>query len=67
MRISLITAAPKGSHGGNRVTAERWAAILRKLGHQPAIATAWDGKPVDMMIALHAWRSAESIRRWREA
>lgn len=67
MKVSLITPAPKGSHGGNRVTAERWAAVLRKLGHQPTIATTWDGKPADMMVALHAWRSAESIRRWREA
>lgn len=67
MKISLITPGPKSPRGGNRVTAERWAAILRKLGHQPAIAATWDGKSADMMIALNAWRSAESIRRWREA
>ena len=67
MKISLITPAPKSSRGGNRTTAERWAAILRALGHQVTVATAWDGKPADLMVALHAWRSAESIRRWREA
>jgi putative glycosyltransferase (TIGR04348 family) len=66
MKISLITPAPKGSHHGNRVTAERWAAILRGLGHGVSIATSWDEKPADMMIALDAWRSAETIRRWRE-
>lgn len=31
------------------------------------MSDAWDGAACDMMVALHAWRSAESIDRFREA
>ena len=30
------------------------------------VQTAWDGEPVDAMVALHAKRSAESIARFRD-
>ena len=43
----------------------RWRRILRELGHEVRVANAYDGSPTDLMIALHAWRSAESIRRFR--
>jgi putative glycosyltransferase (TIGR04348 family) len=42
----------------------RWRRILRELGHEVRVADAYDGSPTDLMIALHAWRSAESIRRF---
>ena len=66
MKISLITPAPKQSLSGNRATAVRWARILRDLGHTVSIAEAWDGAPADMLIAVHAWRSAGSIVRFRD-
>jgi putative glycosyltransferase (TIGR04348 family) len=40
--------------------------ILRELGHRVYVATKYNGERADLMIALHAWRSAESIRRFRE-
>lgn len=43
----------------------RWRRILRGLGHEVRVADAYDGSPTDLMIALHAWRSAESIHRFR--
>jgi putative glycosyltransferase (TIGR04348 family) len=44
----------------------RWAQILRQLGYRVHIAHRYDGAAADLMIALHAWRSADSIRRFRE-
>jgi putative glycosyltransferase (TIGR04348 family) len=65
MKISLITPARKQSRTGNRTTAVRWARILRDLGHRVEVATEYDATPADLMIALHAWRSAASIRAFR--
>jgi putative glycosyltransferase (TIGR04348 family) len=44
----------------------RWARILRQLGHRVHIAHRYDGAAADLIIALHAWRSADSIRRFRD-
>ena len=67
MRIILITPAPPQSRAGNRATATRWANILRSLGHRVEIATTYTGQNADLMIALHAWRSAESIQQFSDA
>lgn len=66
MKIILITPAVKLSKAGNRTTAVRWARLLRKLGHRVIIQLEWDGAPADMMVAIHAWRSATSIERFRQ-
>ena len=65
MRIILVTPAGVGPRSGNRITADRWARILRSLGHRVAIQTGWGGADADVLIALHAWRSAASITRYR--
>lgn len=67
MRIILITPAPPQSRAGNRATATRWANILRTLGHRVEIATTYTAQNADLMIALHAWRSAQSIRQFSDA
>lgn len=66
MRIAVITPAGSRSRNGNRNTAARWAAMLRELNHRVVVQTVWDGKPADAMLALHARRSHESIRRYAE-
>ena len=66
MKIILITPARSSSRSGNATTSSRWARILRELGHKVYVATKYNGERADLMIALHAWRSAESIRRFRE-
>lgn len=66
MRIILITPAPPQSRAGNRTTAARWANILRSLGHRVQIAVQYDGQRADIMIALHAWRSAEAIQKFAD-
>ena len=65
MRIGIVTPAPSGSTYGNRITALRWARILRKLGHRVGISEAYEDDPYDLLIALHARRSFSSIKRFR--
>lgn len=65
MQICLVTPAPLGARGGNRVTAERWARLLRGLSHRVRVVTAYTGGPADLLVALHARKSAPSIRRFR--
>jgi len=39
--------------------------MLRGLGHRVSIATAWDGKACDLLVALHARKSHPSIALFR--
>ena len=66
MNIQLVTPAPLRINNGNRITALRWAALLERLGHRVRITQSYDGRSCDALIALHARRSADSIRRFRE-
>ncbi len=66
MHIGIITPAAAKSLNGNRATADRWAGFLRQLGHRVSISVEWDGTAYDLMIALHAWRSAESIAAFKQ-
>jgi putative glycosyltransferase (TIGR04348 family) len=61
VQIRLITPAAPNSKSGNRATAVRWAAILQELGHRVQISVDYGGEPAEMMVALHAWRSAGAI------
>lgn len=67
MNIQLITPAPLKINNGNKITAVRWAGILKKLGHRVRVAQSYDGKRCDALIALHARRSYDSIRRFHES
>ena len=66
MKISLITPAKKQAKNGNRTTALRWARFLSEAGHRVHIDVDYGGEAADLMIAIHAWRSADSIVRYRE-
>jgi putative glycosyltransferase (TIGR04348 family) len=66
MKIGIVTPAPAGSTRGNRITAERWARILRTLGHHVLISEKYEDEQLDLLIALHARRSHSSILRLRE-
>ena len=65
----LISGHPILLHGKRkwvRTTAVRWARHLRALGHRVEIAKEDTACRADMMVALHAWRSAASIARFAE-
>jgi putative glycosyltransferase (TIGR04348 family) len=65
MRIGLVTPAPPDSRYGNRITALRWAKILRGLGNRVSILETYDGKSYDLLVALHARKSHPSIINYR--
>jgi putative glycosyltransferase (TIGR04348 family) len=64
VRIQLITPASLRLNNGNKITALRWARILRKLGHKVNVDQNYDGAPCDLLIALHARRSYPSIEKF---
>ena len=66
MKIQLVTPAPLKINNGNKITAVRWAGILKELGHRVRVTQRYDGGPADLLIALHARRSYDSIQRFHD-
>ncbi len=62
MRVVIVCPAPTGSRLGNRITALRWRKMLADLGHRVSIRTGLPATPYDVLIALHARKSAEAVR-----
>ncbi len=61
--VCIVTPALAGANNGNWQTASRWARMLR--GHyRVQVLDRWQGEPADVLVALHARRSAASIERW---
>jgi putative glycosyltransferase (TIGR04348 family) len=65
MRVLVVTPARPGSRNGNRVTALRWARILRRLGHHVRLAEEYGGERCDVLVALHARKCHPSVARFR--
>ena len=65
-RICIVTPARPGARNGNRHTARRWAGFLRAAGNRVSVVLAWDGKPCDLLLALHARRSHASVVAYRQ-
>lgn len=67
-RIEIVTPAPpREVHNGNRTTAARWRRLLTELGHDVTVTEEWSGDAVDVVVALHARKSAASIRAFADA
>lgn len=60
--ILVVTPTPPDSPNGNGVTARRWASILRELGHRADLAQEYRAGDYDLLVALHAVKSAEAVR-----
>jgi putative glycosyltransferase (TIGR04348 family) len=67
VKAFIVTPAAPGTSLGNSITAQRWAGILRGLGHHVAVAKEWSGEGCDVLVALHARRSSTSIERFHHA
>ena len=64
--LVIVTPALAAANNGNWQTAQRWARMLS--GHyRVRLSDAWAGGDEDLMIALHARRSAASVQAWRAA
>lgn len=66
MKIKLITPSSADLINGNHITALRLEQILTKLGHQISTSKEYNGEDIDLMIALHALRSFNSIKHFYE-
>lgn len=66
MKICIATPAPSGSRKGNRVTAMRWAHLLRQLGHHVEVVCEYSSQSCDLFVALHARKSAASVEQYRK-
>lgn len=69
MHITIVAPVDSKLNTGNRMTARRWARMLKALGHQTEIANEFSDQThqtPDVLIALHARRSAKSIRDFRK-
>ena len=66
MHITVVTPAKKNSTSGNRTTASRWGNLLKASGHDVEVTTSYIDQPTDLLIALHAWRSAASVKAYRK-
>jgi putative glycosyltransferase (TIGR04348 family) len=67
MNIIIITPAPPGSRNGNRVTALRWARLLRRLGYRVTVLQQYQNERCDLLVALHARRSFAAVERFQRA
>ena len=69
--IVIVTPALAAANNGNWQTAQRWAHLLRP-NYRVRLTDEWTGntpadRQDDLMIALHARRSAPSVAAWRAA
>jgi putative glycosyltransferase (TIGR04348 family) len=62
VHVALVTPTAPDSPHGNGVTARRWAEMLRGLGHRVTLTQGYDGRSCDVLVALHARRSAGAVR-----
>jgi putative glycosyltransferase (TIGR04348 family) len=65
-RIGIVTPAPPRSRTGNRITALRWASIFQCLGHSTVLLTEYTRQSCDLLVSLHAVKTATSVRRFRD-
>jgi len=63
--VCIVSPARQADNNGNWRTADRWKAHLQPVA-DVEVLQQWDGQPADLLIALHARRSAPSIERFHQ-
>lgn len=64
--VLIVSPALAQANNGNWQTASRWSRMLHP-DFKTAIASQWDGQDADVLLALHARRSAQAVARWAQA
>jgi putative glycosyltransferase (TIGR04348 family) len=64
--VGIITPALRTANTGNWHTAARWARML-SARYRVRVLSQWRDEPLDLLIALHARRSADSIAAFAAA
>ena len=64
--VLIISPALAEANNGNWQTAWRWSRLLRPL-FRTTIASQWQGEAADVMLALHARKSADAALAWAQA
>jgi putative glycosyltransferase (TIGR04348 family) len=67
VRVVIVCPFPTGSRLGNRITAVRWHSLLTRLGHEVRVTTGIPRTSYDVLVALHAFKTADVVRWSREA
>ena len=66
LHVLIISPALADANNGNWQTAWRWSRMLRPL-FRTSIASQWQGEDADVMLALHARKSAPAALAWAQA
>ncbi len=64
--IIIVTPYLAAANNGNWRTAHRWQSLLSG-DFRVIVQGDWQGEPCDVLIALHARRSANAIQRFRDS
>ena len=64
--VLIISPALAEANNGNWQTAWRWSRMLHPL-YRTTIVRRWQGEDADVMLALHARRSADAVLAWAQA
>jgi putative glycosyltransferase (TIGR04348 family) len=59
--IGIVAPVATTVRSGNAVTARRYAGFFRCGGHRDRVVETWRNEPFDVLVALHARKSARSV------
>ncbi len=65
-RVCIVSPAAAAANNGNWHTAARWQRFLAPVAAVRIQGPADEPVEADVLIALHARRSAEAVRHWRD-